>query len=297
MRKRWAVGIAVALLASFAAANVLAWNHAYALTHFVEDGARTPNPEDLTGLDKAKLLFTGARIPKPPGTDWPREEGLAVSHTSGERETVGTIFFFHGYAANRAQVHPTVAAMDKGGWDLISVDFYGHGDSPGNTTTVGWDEAQDVLEVVEGTQGPVILYGFSMGAAAILRATGPLGLQVDAVIAEGCFGRFDTTVRQRFKNMGLPSWPGTELLLFWGSRQMDFQATAHNPQDYIAQVQAPVLLLHGQDDLRVTLEEAQALGQYGELVVTPGLGHQQLAEVDRAAFQAAVSPFLEPFGY
>jgi pimeloyl-ACP methyl ester carboxylesterase len=296
--KRLATGVAIGLLLAFATVNALAWSHARALTTFVDAGTRTPNPEDLSWGQKATLLVTGARIPKPTSTGTPSYMGeLATSHTTDEREAIGTIFLFHGYAASRDQVATSASVLGERGWDTIQVDFHGHGDSPGNTTSVGWHEAQDVVDVVSGTEGPVVLYGFSMGAAAILRATGPLGLEVDAVIAEGCFGRFDTTVRQRFANLGLPSWPGTELLLFWGNRHAGFDSSAHNPQDYIAQVQAPVLVLHGEDDIRVTSEEAQALGTYGELVVTPGLGHQQLAEVDAAAFRATVFPFLERLGY
>lgn len=297
--KRWAYGFAALLLGAFVAVNVSAWRHAYALTHYIEAGTRTPDPEELTATQRLRVLLFGVRIPKPVSDDdLPNYVGeLATTQRTSEQAT-GHCFLFHGYAASRDQVRPTAGLLHS--CTVVQVDLRGHGDSPGDQTSVGWREAEDVVEVVNALRQdgePVILYGFSMGAAAILRATGPLGLEVDAVIAEGCFGRFDTTVRQRFATMGVPSWPGAELLLFWGSRQMGFDAKTHNPQDYIAQVKAPVLVLHGEKDPRVTLSEAQALGAHGQLVVTPGLGHQQLAEVDPTAFRAAVRPFLESVGF
>lgn len=301
MKRRWALGVVAVLLGSLAAVNGVAWMHARALTTFVEGGTRTPNPEDLSAAQKLKVLLFGARIPKPNSEDrLPNYVGeLATTQTTSETSN-GQCFLFHGYAGSRDQIAPTASVLGDWRCHTYQVDFRGHGDSPGHHTSVGWREAEDVVEVVNAArdEGPVILYGFSMGAAAILRAAGPLGLEADAIIVEGCFGRFETTLRSRFATMGLPSSPGAELLMFWGGRRVGFDARAHNPQQYIAQVDAPVLVLHGAEDPRVTSAEAQALGEHGELVVTEGLGHQQLAEADRAAFRAILGPFLnEHLGY
>lgn len=295
MKRRWALGVAAALLGSLTAVNGVAWMHARALTTFVEGGARTPNPEDLSTAQKLRVLLFGARIPKPTSADaLPNYVGeLATTQTTSETSN-GQCFLFHGYAGSRDQIAPTASVLGDTRCHLYQVDFRGHGDSPGNQTSVGWHEAEDVVEVVNAAreEGPVILYGFSMGAAAILRAAGPLGLKADAIIVEGCFGRFETTLRTRFATMGLPSSPGAELLMFWGGRRAGFDARAHNPEAFIQEVDAPVLVLHGAEDPRVTQAEAQALGAHGELVITEGLGHQQLAEADPEAFRAIVGPFL-----
>src|SRR3712207_7040402 len=53
------------------------------------------------------------------------------------------------------------------------MDMSGHGGSAGNVTTIGYHEAADVAAAYQYAQtldDRVVLYGVSMGAAAILRA-------------------------------------------------------------------------------------------------------------------------------
>jgi len=102
---------------------------------------------------------------------------------------------------------------------------------------------------------PVILYGQSMGAAAVLRAVHACGVQPDAIIVEAVFDRMLSTVRNRFKIMGVPSFPGAELLVFWGGRQAGFNGFSLNPVEYAASVKCPILFLHGTADTKARVEE------------------------------------------
>jgi hypothetical protein len=53
-----------------------------------------------------------------------------------------------------------------------------------------------------------------MGAAAVLRAVARCGVQPDAIIVESVFDNMLNTVRHRFEAMGVPSFPGAQLLVF-----------------------------------------------------------------------------------
>ncbi|NOK62221.1 MAG: alpha/beta fold hydrolase [Chloroflexi bacterium AL-W] len=76
------------------------------------------------------------------------------------------------------------------------------------------------------------LYGVSMGSSAILRAVALHDLDPDVLILEGVFDRLTTTTRHRFAAFGVPVFPATELLLFWGSVQMGYNGFRHNPVGY-----------------------------------------------------------------
>ena len=80
------------------------------------------------------------------------------------------------------------------------VDFYGSGDSSGESTSFGYYEADDVVAVLE--QAPddrrIILYGISMGGAALMRACAELDAKPDAIIVESVFPNFRETVAARF---------------------------------------------------------------------------------------------------
>jgi uncharacterized protein len=146
---------------------------------------------------------------------------------------------------------------------------------------------------------PLILYGRSMGSAAILRAVATQGLESDGVIMECPFDRLVTTVGNRFSAMGLPAFPMAQMLVFWGGVQHGMNGFAHNPADYAAGVHYPTLVMHGNLDPRVSVTEVQAvhanLGGEKQLVLFPRAAHESYLAVDPALWKSAVSEFLERF--
>jgi pimeloyl-ACP methyl ester carboxylesterase len=187
-------------------------------------------------------------------------------------------------------------------YDVLLVDFRGVGGSTGDNTTLGIREANDVVAAYAFTQQkwpkqPVILYGASMGASAVMRAVALDKLQPQAIILESPFDRLLQTVRHRFSAMGLPSSPGSELIVWWGGWQLGIDGFAHNPVDYARQIQTSTLLFHGQDDLRVTVTESQSIyeqltGQK-KFVLLPGIGHGGLAGEHPQQWQQQVKGFLQ----
>src|SRR5262249_17867612 len=152
------------------------------------------------------------------------------------------------------------------GFTALPIDFRGSGGSDGNTTTLGYQEARDVAAAVRyaqsrGLPAPLILYGQSMGAAAVFRSIPALGVEPDGVILESVFARMLGTVRNRFDLMGAPSFPAAELLVFWGGAQAGFSGFEHNPEEYATACTCPALVLHGAHDRRARLEEGEAVCQ------------------------------------
>src|SRR5262249_1798820 len=97
------------------------------------------------------------------------------------------------------------------GYSTFLVDFRGSGGSGGNVTTIGVSEAEDVASAWEYarklTPGqPVVLFGQSMGAAAVLRALSLRTAEPAAVVLECPFDRLLSTVENRFTSMGLPAF-------------------------------------------------------------------------------------------
>jgi alpha-beta hydrolase superfamily lysophospholipase len=163
------------------------------------------------------------------------------------------VILFHGYSGEKSQMIPEAKALLEMGVSVLLVDFRGSGESSESYTTIGIDEAADVAAAVSYAraylpQRKLVLYGQSMGAAAILRAVHSCGVKPDAVISEAVFDTLLNTVRHRFEAMGVPSFPNAQLLLFWGGRQARFNGFKHNPVDYATEVQCPILFLHGSDD-------------------------------------------------
>jgi dipeptidyl aminopeptidase/acylaminoacyl peptidase len=84
---------------------------------------------------------------------------------------------------------PEARAFLDLGYSVMLVDFRGSGGSSESNTTVGFYEAEDVAAAVRYAQkqlphSKLILYGGSMGAAAVLRAVANYNVQADAIIVE-----------------------------------------------------------------------------------------------------------------
>lgn len=276
--KRWLVCLAFVLVAGFAALNVLAYNHAHAMMHFTEAGTRTDKPENLSFWKKVGVLLAGVNIPRPTSNRPPSDlapgcraltiaglDSVTLSAWYCDRgKTTPLVILFHGYSKEKTSLLKEAKAILGRGASVLLADFRGSGGSSKSYTTIGFHEAEDVATVVRHARdhfshSSVILFGQSMGSVAVLRAIHANGISPDAVILEGVFDTMLNTIRNRFGSMGIPSFPGAWLLVFWGGKQGGFDAFAHNPVDYARSMKCPAMFMHGMNDPRAKLAEARAV--------------------------------------
>lgn len=305
------IWITVLVMGALVVANVVAYIHAYKFTHFTTAVAqRTGDPETLSLGSRVKILFTGIDNPRPahklqpePGlyeTVWVHSPRKLECWRSKTRGTRGTVILFHGYAGEKSSLLERADEFSRLGYGTFLVDFTGSGGSEGNETSVGYTEAEQVkacMDYLQNDSGKqVILFGTSMGAAAILKAMDDYKLHPSALILECPFGSLYKTVCARFDIMGVPSFPMAGLLCFWGGVQNGYWAFGHNPSAYASSVTLPTLLLYGTHDERVTLAETEAIFEHLQgpktLKVYPEAGHNTFMPANRAAWINDVTTFV-----
>jgi hypothetical protein len=307
------------LLGGFLVLNVLAYQHARALTRWAAAGPRTPPPRRLPLAQKLGVLVVGARIPKPTNDRTPGEVGLryerhlfpSLDRVALETWVVphprprGLAVLFHGYADSKASVLPQAEVLHGLGLSLMLVDFRGSGGSAGDATSIGFHEAQDVVAATRYAADlpgdePLVLFGGSMGAAAVLKAVAEHRLAPAALILECPFDTLRHTVARRFRSAGVPAFPAADLLVFWGGVQQGFNGFRHNPVAYAAGVRVPTLVFHGERDDTVSLDEARSvvdrLAGPKRLVIVPGAGHGGFLRARRREWREAVASFLAGSG-
>ena len=297
--------------------NLSAYQHAAAMLNFTPTGTRTNKPELLSFWQKITVLLTGVNVPKPRNVATPEQWGMSFEtvHFQVNEEikleawyvphlpSKGLILLFHGYAIAKASLLPAAKAFHERGYETFLTDFRGSGGSNQHSTSIGYYEADDVsksIEYVTTRWGPrpVVLYGQSMGSAAILRAIYANQMQPAAIILEAVFDKMLTTVKHRFSVMGVPTFPGAYLLVFWGGLQNGFWGFKHNPVEYATAVHCPTLILQGTDDPLVTVAEAEAVftnipSQHKQFERFVGGGHSPLA-AHPEQWKSIVSQFLAP---
>lgn len=288
------------LLVVFLILNLLSYAGAYFLTHFNSPeygGWGLPRPTNSKLPTDIGLEYVTQRIPVSQ-TEW-LETWLIPAQTVSN----GTILLFPGNGGSKAkQLLAPAEVFHNLGYDTLLVDFRGVGGSSGNTTTIGVRESKDVALAMNHAQNsnfqrPFVLYGVSMGSAAILRAVAYEKVNPDAVILELPFARLLDAVRSRLRAIKAPTFPMAEMIVFWGSIQHRFNGFAHNPVTYASQVKSPTLLFHGQLDKWTTMAEInqifENLDGSKQLVIFPNTGHSLLVTVDQEYWKQSINQFLE----
>ncbi|MGK7912808.1 MAG: PhoPQ-activated protein PqaA family protein [Synechococcus sp.] len=91
------------------------------------------------------------------------------------------------------------------------------------------------------------------------------------------FTRLLDEVKSRIEDMNFPSAIVAEAIVFWGRPQHGFHRFAHNPIDYTSQLDVPALVLHGEQDKWMAVEDIKAIVNNFEgskqLVISPQVGH------------------------
>jgi uncharacterized protein len=284
----------------FLALNMLTYLGVYVLTHFAQSGSfglGLPRPSAKILPSDIKLEYVTKRIEISEG-EWLESWFIPVPKSPSK----GTVLLFPGHLGNKAkQLLAPAQVFHSLGYDALLVDFRGVGGSSGNTTTLGFHEAQDAIASMNYArrshlQSPIFLYGVSMGTAAIMKAVAQGGIHPDAIMVELPFARMLDAVRSRFREVGIPPFPIAELAVFWGGIQHGFNAFSHNLVSYAEKIECPTLILHGKRDRWTSLAEIEQIRQNlrgtKQVVIFPNAGHDLLVTVNKKLWQQSVEQFL-----
>ncbi len=301
------------VLVLFLLINIITAFHAYKFTHFYNPGEVTiKKQEDKSGWDKTKEIFFGINAIKKENTVVPDSTFQTVYLTTANGlklqawyipadSAKGTVALFHGHGGSKSGVFKESEEFRKMHYNTFLLDFRAHGSSEGNTSTIGYNEAEEVKLsydfIQEKGEKNIILWGISMGAAAITKAMHDYPLQPDKIILEMPFGSILDAAAGRIKMMGLPAEPLAMLITFWGGVEHGFWAFKMKPVEFVKKINCPVLLQWGKNDPRVSREEIDEmynnLTSAKKLVVYDSCGHESLCKKENEKWVTEVSAFLK----
>ena len=253
---------------------------------------------DYSELDKSSLVgflfypradFT----PCPQGAfDFfvPVEQGVSVSC----RFYVGDegwpwILYFHGNGEVVSDYDGIAPFYHRQEINLVVADFRGYGSSGGspNFTSLVQD-APPILEAVKkeisqkGFQRDLWVMGRSMGSVPALELADRHPDQIKGLVVESGFA----SVTRLIKHLGLPS------------RGIDLEPLEQERMNRIRKISVPTLIIHGEQDNLVPLQEAKDLyAQLGtaqkKLVIIPKADHNNIMFADPELYFAAIQKFIE----
>jgi alpha-beta hydrolase superfamily lysophospholipase len=224
--------------------------------------------------------------------------GVRLAGWYGEGRTgrgAATIVVCHGWAADKRDMLDLTKALRASGFDVLLFDLHGWGESNRGPVTFGDRETGDILGAVRflkeqrpGKAHRIGLIGFSMGAAAAIRATAQSS-DIDAVVADASYARLDVQLGRFFRRFAGPLWPVVYVPARWfGERLTGTAIGTISPLQAIGRMTPrPVLIIHGTRDRVIDADDARQLyraaGPPKTLWLIEGAGHGETRRLAPAA--------------
>jgi len=207
----------------------------------------------------------------------------AKDETSGSKQTP-TLVLVHGWGRNVERMLPYIERLHPLGYHLLAFDARHHGssDPDGHASMPKFAEdiraALDFLEdKLQEQKGAFGVVGLSVGGSAAIYAASQ-DARIRSVVTVGAFAHPGEVIRTDFRKRGIPAFPLAWLIckhieLRIGHR-LDRIAPVHN----IAKSEAHMLLIHGEEDAVIPVEQAKKLHRAADpervrLWLLPGKGH------------------------
>lgn len=296
--------------------NISAALYAYKLTHFYQDKTVRNPYESQNIFGKTWRLFTGPRFQKSvvqelPNFSFEKVElqtsgGITLEGWYAKADSLprGTIILFHGVNSAKDKLLAEAYEFRYWGYNVLLIDFRGHGNSGGISTTVGIRETEDVKLaysfIKEKGEDSIFLYGVSMGAATIIKAIQEYDLRPAGTILEMPFLSMQTQFRARARLLGFRGFsekPFGFLVTGWMSVQRGTNAFKFKTTHYAKDVQCPVLMQWGVNDPLIVRKETEkifaSIGSANKkLVIYDHTGHESFLQNEPAKWRSEVEQFL-----
>lgn len=223
-------------------------------------------------------------------------------------EASGTIILSHGYRSTPEYNFACVAQYyHEKGFHLLFVHHRAHGKSEGKYITMGVKESRDLADWAQwtadrfGSRHDIFLNGISMGATAVLLASGfPLPQNVRGIIADcGFTSPYEIFCHILKKDYHLPKFPLLYTTEHMAKKKAGFCFQEADTRRALKGNQIPVLFIHGgMDDfvpVSMSIENYKACNAEKMLFIVEEASHATSYMVDRDGHRRALDEFLKKY--
>lgn len=214
-----------------------------------------------------------------------------------------TIVILHGISSCKETQFDRARILAENGFNSFALDLRAHGESDGDYCTFGYYEKYDIkavadsLSAITGGQ-PLGIWGASLGGAIALQAMA-IDPRFAFGIIESTFDEFEKVAEEYGADwmLGLHSKWLVSHVLDKSAAIADFNPRTVKPVDAAAQIDRPMLFLHGDADDKIPIEfnrrNFEAVPSADKKWITvPGGGHSNLWRVAAEPMKAQVLAFL-----
>ena len=199
------------------------------------------------------------------------------------------VLHFHGNGEVVSDYDEIAIFYLKYGINLVVADYRGYGKSTGNPTLTGISSDAHTLydtvtkELAErGLKSDLWVMGRSLGSIPALEIAYRQKSTIPGIIIESGF----PSITRLLAHLDVPA------------EGIDLDTIDRQCLDMVREITAPVLIIHGEYDTIVPLEEAETLheqigSQEKELLIIPGANHNDIMFVGLKQYFEAIKKFIE----
>lgn len=234
------------------------------------------------------------------------QDGLRLHAYVTNRESDVFVIAMHGYNLNGKTTAGKESIFNDRGYNILCPDCRGQGESEGSYIGMGWHDRKDIVSWIDYLNdryapSSIILYGVSMGGAAVMMAAGEkLPVNVKCIVEDCGY----VSVKEEFRHegkvvFGIPYYP----LVWAGSIVTKIRAgwsfEEASAIEGLKHTRIPIMFIHGTDDKFVPVNHAykgySAAAGEKEIYIVPGAEHAQAQEVDGEKYWNRVGSFIDRY--
>lgn len=209
----------------------------------------------------------------------------------------------HGYNNFGLQMLDIAQEFYKLGFNIILPDCRGHGKSDGDYISMGWYDRFDILQwikfiIKKNPQAKIILYGLSMGGAAVLMTSGEnLPVNLKCIISDCAYTSVKDELFYHYKKIfNLPKFllNLTDIICQTKPGYKLSEASAINQ---VKKSKTPILFIHGAQDRFVPTKMVYKLYKTAncpkDILVMPKAGHAMSYKTNSKKYWQKINAFLK----
>ena len=185
-------------------------------------------------------------------------DGLMLNAVLFSKEPSSSLYVIlvHGYKADASAMYHYAYHYWQKGYNVLLPDLRGCGSSEGDYIGMGWLDRKDILSWIDyilslNSDAKIVLHGESMGAAAVMMASGEETLppNVKVIIEDSGYTSVNDILGSELDaRFGLPKFPILNTASMLSQRKADYSFREASALKQVAKSHTPTLFIHGTGD-------------------------------------------------
>ncbi len=236
------------------------------------------------------------------------QDGLKLVGDYYEQEIDAGMYciILHGYKKNKEDIRLFAKHYYERGYNVLTPDLRAHGESEGDYIGMGYLDKEDLklwidLVIQKDPKAKIALHGLSMGASAIMMASGDdLPENVKVLVGDSGYSSVWDEFADKLENLyGLPEFPMLHTANLISKMKADYYFSDGDTLAPLRRNDIPMLFIHGDMDdynpfyMLDMVYDANASEK--KKLVIPGARHVMGVHVDPETYWNTVDDFVDRY--